>query len=294
MAGDGKPGGRCVRGAQDERGKRPRRGRMRLVRPLRELDPAVCRNLAGVVFDIDDTITDHGRLTDGAYRALWDLSRAGLTLVAVTGRPLGWCDVFARQWPVAAAVGENGGGWIFRSGSAVVEGYFDDEAERGRQQARLAAIEQAARAAVPGLRLAGDQRLRRVDLAFDVGEEVRLAEASVARLLEVIHAAGARSLVSSVHAHAFFGAHDKATGAASAVKAVLGRDLAAERERWLFVGDSGNDAAAFAWFPVSAGVANVRAHLGRLPVPPAFVADAERGAGFAEIAVTVLSARPGL
>jgi hypothetical protein len=94
-----------------------------------------------------------------------------------------------------------------------------------------------------------------------------------------------------VHAHAFFGAHDKASGTVRALGAVLGRDLAGERERWLFVGDSGNDAAAFAYFPVSAGVANVRAHLGRLPVAPAFVARAERGAGFAEIARVVLSAR---
>jgi HAD superfamily hydrolase (TIGR01484 family) len=261
------------------------------VRPLRELDPARCRDLHGVVFDIDDTITDHGLLTDGAYRALWDLARAGLTLVAVTGRPLGWCDVLARLWPVAAAVGENGGGWVWRAGAGVAEGYCDDAAERARQQVKLAALAETARAALPGLRLAGDQRQRRVDLAFDVGEEERLPEDRIARLVELIHAAGARALVSSVHAHAFFGAHDKATGAAAAIRAVLGRELASERERWLFVGDSGNDAAAFAYFPVSAGVANVRAHLARLPVPPAFVADAERGAGFAEIADLVLSCR---
>jgi hypothetical protein len=45
------------------------------------------------------------------------------------------------------------------------------------------------------------------------------------------------------------------------------------------VGERGNDAAAFAYFPVSAGVANERDHLARLPVPPAFVARAERGGG---------------
>jgi len=263
------------------------------VRPLRDLPSAACRALHGVVFDIDDTLTDHGRLTDGAYRALWDLSRAGLALVAVTGRPLGWCDVFARQWPVVAAVGENGGGWVFRAGSAINEGYWDGESERGRQRQRLAALQARALATVPELRLAGDQRLRRVDLAFDVGEEVHLDEAQIARVLELIEGAGARSLVSSVHAHAYYGAHDKAAGAARALGAVLGRDLERERERWLFVGDSGNDAAAFAYFPLSVGVANVRAHLGRLPVAPAFVAEGERGAGFAEIAATVLHARPG-
>jgi hypothetical protein len=59
----------------------------------------------------------------------------------------------------------------------------------------------------------------------------------------------------------------------------------------LFVGDSGNDAAAFAFFPVSAGVSNVRAHLHALPRPPRYVSEADRGRGFAEIVDYVLRAR---
>jgi HAD superfamily hydrolase (TIGR01484 family) len=261
------------------------------LRPIQEIDPAVCRALVGVVFDVDDTLTDRGRLTDPAYGALWALSRAGLALVAVTGRPLGWCDVLARHWPVVAAVGENGAGWVVSDGAGAREGYWDDEAERARQRERQAEIFRAAQAAVPRARLAGDQRARRVDLAFDIAEEVHLDPEELERLLAVIHGAGARSLVSSVHAHAFFGAHDKASGARRAVAEALGRDVAAERERWLFVGDSGNDAAGFAYFPSSAGVANVRAHLARLSVPPAFVASAERGRGFAEITAVVLGHR---
>jgi HAD superfamily hydrolase (TIGR01484 family) len=261
------------------------------MRPLDELPPELCRPLAGVVFDVDDTVTDGGQLTDLAYGALWSLARAGLSLVAVTGRPLGWCDVLARHWPIAAAVGENGGGWVYRQGERVSEGYFDDEAARAEQRRQLAALEARALAAIPGLRLASDQRHRRVDLAFDVAEECHLERSAVDRLVALIAGAGARSLVSSVHAHAYFGAHDKASGAARAISAALGRDLAAEQERWLFVGDSGNDAAAFAAFPLTAAVANVRAHLDRLPVPPAFVSRAERGRGFAEIAAAVLARR---
>jgi len=34
--------------------------------------------------------------------------RAGLALVAVTGRPAGWGRVLARQWPVAGCIAENG------------------------------------------------------------------------------------------------------------------------------------------------------------------------------------------
>jgi HAD superfamily hydrolase (TIGR01484 family) len=261
------------------------------MRPIEDLPPDACRQLVGVVFDVDDTLTDGGQLTEVAYGALWALGRQGLQLVAVTGRPLGWCDVFARQWPIAAAVGENGGGWIFRRGDRVLEGYFDDPAARAEQRVRLAALERTALAAISGLRLASDHRQRRVDLAFDVAEEARLEGTDLDQLLALISAAGARSLVSSVHAHACFGAHDKASGAARAIADALGRDLASERGRWLFVGDSGNDAAAFAYFPLSAAVGNVRPHLTRLPVPPAFVAAADRGHGFAEIAAAVLERR---
>jgi HAD superfamily hydrolase (TIGR01484 family) len=261
------------------------------MRSIHELAPEVCRHLVGVVFDVDDTLTDHGQLTDVAYDALWALARQRLFMVAVTGRPLGWCDVFARQWPIAAAVGENGGGWIFRQAGKIRDGYFDDEPVRAEQRQRLSALERTALATIAGLRLASDQRQRRVDLAFDVAEEARLERPALDRLLALIASAGAFALVSSVHAHAYFGAHDKASGAARAIADALGRDLPTERERWLFVGDSGNDAAAFAYFPVSAAVSNVRGHLDRLPVLPAFVAARERGHGFAEIAAAVLRGR---
>jgi len=261
------------------------------LRPLKLLEARRCRDLVGVVFDIDDTLTDHGLLTDRAYQALCRLAQEGLTLVPVTGRPLGWCDVFARLWPVAVAVGENGGGWVARRDRTVEEGYWDTEDERRQQQAALEALARRAQESIAGLRLASDQRHRRVDLAFDVGEACHLSAAEIGALCDLIHAAGARSLVSSVHAHAFYGSHDKASGTVRALRDVLGRDLDAEKERWLFLGDSGNDAAAFAYFPLSVGVANVRPHLPRLHVPPAFVAEGERGAGFAEIAAHVLAAR---
>ena len=97
------------------------------------------------------------------------------------------------------------------------EGYWDDVATRAQQRQRLEAISTAARAAIPDLQFANNQAQRRVDIAFDVAEEARLSSADVARLVALIESHGARSLVSSVHAHAFFGAHDKATGAVRAV-----------------------------------------------------------------------------
>ena len=67
-------------------------------------------------------------------------------------------------------------------------------------------------------------------------------------------------------------------------------DLDAERERFVFAGDSPNDAPMFAFFPYAVGVANVRPFLDRIETPPAYVTRAEAGQGFAELADFLLAA----
>ena len=58
--------------------------------------------------DIDDTLTDDGLLGPEAYSALWELHSHGIKVIPVTGRPAGWCELIARQWPVDGVIGENG------------------------------------------------------------------------------------------------------------------------------------------------------------------------------------------
>jgi HAD superfamily hydrolase (TIGR01484 family) len=247
--------------------------------------------LLGVCFDIDDTVTRHGTLELSAYAALFDLARAGLRLIAVTGRPLGFAEVAARMWPIAAAVGENGAGFAARAAHGVSLGYWDDAALRSQQALRLREIRERVASELPQVVVSSDNWARRCDLAFDVGEEVQLPRPEVDQLVAIIQAEGARATVSSVHAHAQLGDHDKAQGVARAAHTLWGLSAEQVKQGFLFVGDSGNDAAAFAWFEHSAGVANVRRFLDRLPVPPRYVAEAEYGAGFAEIAQLLLSKR---
>ena len=52
---------------------------------------------------------------------------------------------------------------------------------------------------------------------------------------------------------------------------------------FVFVGDSPNDAPMFAFFPNAVGVANVREFADRIATLPAYVTQAEAGAGFAEL-----------
>ncbi|AKF06262.1 HAD family hydrolase [Sandaracinus amylolyticus] len=256
------------------------------MRSIDELSAESARAIEGVVFDVDDTLTKGGIVEQEAYAALFRLRDAGLARIAVTGRPLGWMEPVALLWPIDLAVGENGAGWIWRDGRVARRGWFDAQ----RSDDVLARVRARVREEMPDVREADDQPLRRCDLAFDVGETVSLSRERIARLVAIIEACGARAVVSTVHAHAMPGAWDKACGTVRAVRDVLGVDEARLRERFLFVGDSGNDAAAFSFFAHTAGVANVRDHLRALPVAPRFVAREARGRGFAEI-VDVLLAR---
>src|SRR6185437_5356322 len=76
--------------------------------PWSEASKTELSKVRGVCLDIDDTLSTDGKLTDEAFSSLWQLKRAGFVVIPVTGRPAGWCDHFARFWPVDAIVGENG------------------------------------------------------------------------------------------------------------------------------------------------------------------------------------------
>jgi HAD superfamily hydrolase (TIGR01484 family) len=261
------------------------------MQPISAFPRDAARALLAVAFDIDDTVTCAGVLDSAAFAAMTRLHRAGLVLVAATGRPLGFAEVFARSWPVDCAVGENGAGLVRRGESGVVRLYWDAEDTRADQRRVLERIRARVATELPHIQLASDAWARRCDLAFDIGEEAHVARSEVDALCDLIRSEGAACSVSSIHAHAQLGRHDKATGIAWALAQC--RDISASeaQSRCLFVGDSGNDAPAFAWFSQTAGVANVRHHLGRLPVPPRYVASATHGAGFAEIADHLLAMR---
>lgn len=261
------------------------------MRPLAQLPGPTLARMVGVVFDIDDTVTRDGRLERCAYDAMWRLHEGGIRLIAVTGRPLGWADVVAKTWPVELAVGENGAGWSWTDGALLREGYFAPADERERYAALFTRVREAVAREMPNVSVTSDNRARRADLAFDVGEQAQLAPEEISALVALIEREGARSSVSSVHAHAVPGAWDKAVGVQRAAAEVLGVDLLAERDRWVFIGDSGNDDAAFGFFPVSVGVANVREHLQALAHPPKFVTTRDRGQGFAELAERLSNAR---
>jgi hydroxymethylpyrimidine pyrophosphatase-like HAD family hydrolase len=71
----------------------------------------------------------------------------------------------------------------------------------------------------------------------------------------------------------------------------FGMDLDAGNRAVVFVGDSPNDAPMFGFFPNAVGVANVAGFADRMAHLPRWITPSRSGAGFAEMAQALLSAR---
>lgn len=263
---------------------------MQRLRPLHELTAEQAAGVDYFVFDLDDTVLDHGKLREEAYAGLHRAREAGLTLVACTGRPAGWAEIVARQWPVAAAIAENGAvAWSSGERGVQLEDTVED-AERRTRRARLAQVVYALRSEHPSLSLADDNAARLTDCTFDIGEHRRESQEVIARARALAHQLGARTFLSSIHLHLTFEGHDKASGFC-AWACRRGADATRVLRASAFAGDSPNDAAAFGAFGLTFGVRNVRAYLPALSTPPRFLAEAEMGLGFAQICSALASLR---
>jgi HAD superfamily hydrolase (TIGR01484 family) len=260
--------------------------------------PAFERPIVGVLTDVDDTLTTDGAITPDALAALHALAAADVPVVAITGRPVGWSERFVAgpgAWPLSAIVAENGAVALIPAADAasgVAKRYRQDAPTRAANLERLQAVLQRIEREVPGARRATDSPGRETDIAIDHSEFTRLAPDAIDRVVALMRGAGLTATVSSIHVNGWLGDHDKPRGACWIVRELWGRDLWAERDRWVFVGDSSNDEGMFAAFPQSVGVANIARFWPHLRHRPRWVTRGERGAGFAEVAAAVLAARP--
>ena len=275
------------------------------VKPLADWPAWVRRGIIGVFTDIDDTLTTHGAITPDALQALADLKAAGLIVIPITGRPVGWSEPFAASWPVNAVVTENGAVALIPDTFSNESGlqppqdmrkplskrYQQDAATRASNHTAMQAVAKQVLREVPGVQLSRDSGGRETDLAFDYNEFAYLPPETVQRVLAILQREGMQTTASSIHIHGCFGNFDKWQGANWIVRELFGRNLEQELDRWVFVGDSGNDQAMFEHFTHSVGVANIRHFTDQLTHLPRYIAPSERGAGFAEVAHAMLTAR---
>ena len=271
-----------------------------------QCEPSGWHNLTGLLTDIDDTLSTDGAITPDALQALADLKAAGLSVVAITGRPVGWSEPFAAQWPVDAIVAENGAVALRRAAEDLNEiglqrlsnkrwqlskSYQQAPAIRQQNYARMQQVLAQIEAEVPSARRATDSAGRETDIAIDHSEFTHLPQDAIDHAVRLMRAAGMNATVSSIHINGWFGDHNKLEGARWIVRELFGRNLDAEIDRWVYVGDSTNDQVMFEHFPHSVGVANIARFVPQLTHRPRFVTQGERGAGFAEVARAVLAAR---
>ena len=252
------------------------------MRPLAEWQPTRIR---GLLFDIDDTLTTHGKLTAAAYAAMERLKAAGRIVVPITGRPAGWCDQIARFWPVDAVVGENGAFYFWHDARAgkLQRRYHDSDAERAQKRAQLTAIGERILREVPGCAIASDQAYRETDLAIDFCEDVPPLPLSAAEhIAALMREAGLTAKISSIHVNGWFGSYDKLSMTRRLFRERFGVDLDANQREFGFAGDSPNDAPMFAHFENSVGVANLLRFSASLPASPRYITRSESGAGFFE------------
>ena len=262
------------------------------MRNISSITPAEVESLRFILMDIDDTLTTEGKLGAEAYAALWRLKKAGFVVVPITGRPAGWCDLIARQWPVDGVVGENGAFvfWEEPEGRRM-KSLTHPNALRNDAPALTRALERAMRD-VPGCRPARDQFARLYDIAIDFAEEEPVLSLSDAmKIKEICEAEGAHAKVSSIHVNAWMGDYDKLGMARRYLTERFDYDDARDKNTVLFAGDSPNDEPMFAHFPLACGVANVMRYQSIIKRQPVFVSSKESGAGFAEIADAVLKRR---
>jgi HAD superfamily hydrolase (TIGR01484 family) len=281
------------------------------MRPLADWSREDRRQLIGVFTDIDDTLTTEGAITPEALQALGALKAKGLHVIAITGRPIGWCAPFARgdaaqgllPWPVDALVAENGAVAFcmpnlqinkLESNNDVLEQlskiYQHPPQTRAENFVKMHTVAAQVLLEVPGAKCALDSAGRETDIAIDHSEFTHLSLGEIAQVVAILQNAGMNATVSSIHINGWFGAHNKLEGARWIVQALFGRALDAERQRWAFVGDSTNDQLMFEHFEHSIGVANVRRFEAVLSHKPRFITPSERGAGFAEVAAAILQA----
>ena len=247
------------------------------------------KDIRFIFTDIDGTLTSDGRMPADSYQALWDLHKKNISVIPITGRPAGWCEMIARLWPVESVIGENGA-FYFRYHKQKMKRHFvHSEKQRTADQKKLAELQKKILKEIPGCAISSDQFARMFDLAIDFCEDVpKLPKSAVNKIVKIFEKAGATAKVSSIHVNGWFGDYDKLSMCKEYLKREHKLDLQKIQDQVAFVGDSPNDEPLFKGFKNSFAVANIQDFIKDLKHKPAYVASKPEGSGFVEVANAIM------
>ena len=239
--------------------------------------------------DIDDTLTEDGKIGAAAYSALWRLHASGIRIIPVTGRPAGWCDMIIRQWPVDAVIGENGA-FVYYFENQQLKTFIHPSVADGKSIKKLENVFNAVKKEIPLVRKAKDQFSRIYDLAIDFNEDPpRLGYDAAVRIKRICEGLGAVAKISSIHVNTWFGNYSKRDMAVMFMKERYGLNESEFKDQAVFCGDSPNDEPMFGYLPVTFAVANILDFKDILVNKPAYVSQSRFGDGFVEIAAKLLN-----
>jgi hydroxymethylpyrimidine pyrophosphatase-like HAD family hydrolase len=244
-----------------------------------------------VAADVDGTITTNGHIEPSTLSMFQQLRESGRDVVLVTGRSAGWGAALASYVPgLAGVVAENGAILILATASETSPILLD----KGLMDGSAPSVEvveeclEAVLAVYPAAQLGTDNYCRISDRTIEVSDEI---DPDVVR--DIATRYGLSHTFSTVHHHLSRSSLNKKTGLLLALSEHIrpGADTVAEV---ITIGDSSNDAPLFepSTFACTFGVRSVLRALPALGRSvPTYVALADGGAGFNEIATLVVRAR---
>ena len=264
------------------------------MQPLSDFPKDTLKNIRFILTDIDDTLTENGRLPAKSYQALERLKQAGLKVIPITGRPAGWCDHIARMWPVDGVVGENGAFYFIYNSTLrkMRQRYWKNENERAADRKELEQLRKIILDEVEGSSVASDQAFREADLAIDFCEDIpALSQSAIDQIVNIFEQAGAIAKVSSIHVNGWFGNYDKLSMTRIFFAECFQTDMDLAQDQIVFCGDSPNDEPMFGFFENSVGVANVLDFVDTMEQQPCWITKNRTASGFVELSEVILNAR---
>ncbi|MCP3891728.1 MAG: HAD hydrolase family protein [Desulfobulbaceae bacterium] len=137
---------------------------------------------------------------------------------------------------------------------------------------------------VPATGISLDTDFRLTDIAFDIGQQLKLEQEDVDKILNISRGMGANAKASTIHVNVWFGGISKAIGASEVLNHL---DIGSEDA--IFIGDSPNDESMFEQFEVTVGVHNIIKFLPTLGASPDYITAQSGGFGFVELAQALLA-----
>ncbi|MEL7421198.1 MAG: HAD family hydrolase [Cyanobacteria bacterium J06555_3] len=239
------------------------------------------QNIRLIATDMDGTLTQGEKFNAELFQTLNQLAAAGIDVLVTTGRSAGWVQAIATYLPVMGAIAENGGLLYWGSDP---QPHLLCGIDINRHRVELHEVFRLLQSKFPQLRESEDNRFRITDWTFEVEN---LSADELAKIDLVCQSEGFGFTYSTIQCHIKPTYQDKAYGLQQVIPKYF-PDL--KPEEIVTIGDSPNDESMFnqAEFPLSVGVANVLKYSDRLKYLPAYVTSKSEGAGFRELAESII------